>query len=76
MLNSDDTTMRQAARQSLLTHLQRRKIPPPAEENDAQFLCFKIKENGKLDIRTPGLSVHSDWMDLNDLCHRSGLQLK
>ena len=48
----------------------------PAKENERQFLGFKITNNGKLDIRTAGFVVRSEWMDLNDLCHRSGINLK
>ncbi len=29
----------------------------------------------KLDIKTAGFGVRSDWLDLNDLCQRTGLQL-
>jgi hypothetical protein len=75
MLNCDDVTVREMARESLLLHMQRRKIPP-AKENERQFLGFKIKDNGKLDIKTAGFGVRSDWMDLNDLCHRSRINLK
>ncbi|CAL8238213.1 unnamed protein product, partial [Merluccius merluccius] len=75
MLSSDDLKLREMARESLLLHLQRRKVPP-AVENEPQFLGFKRKENGKLDINATGFGVRSDWMDLNDLCHRLGLQLE
>ena len=74
MLNNDDSTVREMARESLIQHMQRRKVPP-ALENEPQFLGFKTKGNGKLDIKAAGFGVRSDWMDLNDLCHRSGLQL-
>ena len=75
MLNSDDATVREMARASFLLHMQRRKVPP-ARENERQFLGFRLKDNGKLDIRATGFGVRSDWMDLNDLCHRCGLHLK
>ncbi|KAK0132961.1 Peptidyl-prolyl cis-trans isomerase FKBP7 [Merluccius polli] len=74
MLNNDDMTVRELARESLFLHLQRRKIPI-ASQNEPQFLGFKLKQNGKLDIKAAGFGVRSDWLDLNDLCHRIGLQL-
>ncbi len=40
-----------------------------------RVLGFKLKPNGKLDIKTAGFGVRSDWLDLNDLCQRTGLQL-
>ena len=30
----------------------------------------------KLDSQAKGFGVWSDWPDLNDLCHRTGVQLK
>ncbi len=74
MLNNDDISVRELARESLFLHLQRRKIPA-ASCNEPQFLGFKLKQNGKLDIKTAGFGVRSDWLDLNDLCQRTGLQL-
>lgn len=53
---------------------QRRKIPA-ASINESQFLGFKLKQNGKLDIKAAGFGVRSDWLDLNDLCCRIGIQL-
>ncbi len=74
MLNNDDTSVRELARESLFLHLQRHKIPA-ASCNEPQFLGFKLKVNGKLDIKTAGFGVRSDWLDLNDLCQCTGLQL-
>ena len=75
MLNNSDRTVREMAHASLIQHLGKRKIPF-AKENDEQFLGFKVKSNGKLDNRAAGFGVRSDWLDLNDLCHRTGLRLE
>lgn len=40
-----------------------------------QFLGFKLKPNGKQDIKATGFSVRSNWLDLNVLCQCTGLQL-
>ncbi|KAL1268590.1 hypothetical protein QQF64_033953 [Cirrhinus molitorella] len=75
MLNNDDATVRELAHESLFLHLKRRKVPA-ALCGEPQFLRFRpLKSNGKLDIRTAGFGVRSDWLDLNDLCQRTGLQL-
>ena len=44
MLNNDDMTVRELARESLFLHLQRRKIPI-ASQNEPQFLRFKLKQS-------------------------------
>ncbi|KAI9541250.1 hypothetical protein NQZ68_032254 [Dissostichus eleginoides] len=63
------------ARASLLLDLQRRKIPlAGADQNN--FLGFRRKDSGKLDSQAKGFGVWSDWPDLNDLCNRTGVQLK
>ncbi len=49
--------------------------PPRCGEEDS-FLGFKRKTNGKLDGRAQGFGVSSDWPDLNDLCWRTGTELK
>ena len=67
MLNSDDQFVRTLARSSLFLDLKRRKVPL-ARGSDSNFLGFKRKPNGKLDSRSPGFGVWSDWPDLNDLC--------
>ena len=67
--------MREFAQASLLLHLRRRKVPPSTSE-DASFLGFKKKPNGKLYINTPGFGERSDWLDLNDLCYRANIQLR
>ncbi|XP_034086410.1 uncharacterized protein LOC117555601 [Gymnodraco acuticeps] len=75
MLNNDDVTVREMARASLLLDLQRRKIPlASADQNN--FLGFRRKDSGKLDSQARGFGVWSDWPDLNDLCNRTGVQLK
>ncbi|XP_033977699.1 uncharacterized protein LOC117475536 isoform X4 [Trematomus bernacchii] len=75
MLNNDDVTVREMARASLLLDLQRRKIPlASADQNN--FLGFRRKDSGKLDSQAKGFGVWSDWPDLNDLCNRTGVQLK
>ncbi|KAK0146073.1 hypothetical protein N1851_014667 [Merluccius polli] len=63
MLNNDDMTVRELARKSLFLHLQRGKIPI-ASQNEPQFLGFKLKQNGKLDIKAAGFGLCSDWLDL------------
>ena len=45
------------------------------DTNKSQVLGFKLKQNGKLDSRAAWFRVRSDWLDLKDLCHRTGLQL-
>lgn len=40
------------------------------------FLGFKRKDNGKLDAQAQGFGVGSDWPELNDLCRRTGTELK
>ena len=75
MLNNSDPTVREMARASLIQPLGKRKFPF-AKDNDKQFLGFKVKSNGKLDNRAAGFGVRSDWLDLNDLCHRNGLRLE
>lgn len=67
MLNSDDQYVRELARGSLFIDLKRRKVPL-ARGSDPNFLGFKTKPSGKLDSRSPGFGVWSDWPDLNDLC--------
>ncbi|KAF3837885.1 hypothetical protein F7725_009653 [Dissostichus mawsoni] len=63
------------ARASLLLDLHRRKIPlASADQNN--FLGFRRKDSGKLDSQAKGFGVWSDWPDLNDLCNRTGVQLK
>ena len=54
MLNRDDSAVRELARAPL--HLRRNKAPPSTSE-DASFLGFKKKPNGKLDTNTPGFGV-------------------
>ncbi len=75
MLNCDDVCMRQMARASLLLDFKRRKVLHACGEEDS-FLGFKRKTNGKLDGRAQGFGVSSDWPDLNDLCWRTGTELK
>ena len=60
--NNDDPMVRELARESLFLHLQRRKIPI-ASQNKPQFLGFKLKQNGKLDIKAAGFGVRFDWLD-------------
>ena len=75
MLNNDDVTVREMARASLLLDLRRRKVPlATADQNN--FLGFRRKDSGKLDTQARGFGVWSDWPDLNDLCNRTGVQLK
>ncbi|KAF3851819.1 hypothetical protein F7725_005174 [Dissostichus mawsoni] len=58
------------ARASLLLDLHRRKIPlASADQNN--FLGFRRKDSGKLDSQAKGFGS-----DLNDLCNRTGVQLK
>ena len=75
MLNNDDATVREMARASLLLDLRRRKVPLAATDQN-NFLGFRRKESGKLDPQDKGFGAWSDWPDLNDLCNRSGVQLK
>ncbi len=75
MLNCDDVSVRQMARASLLLDFKRRKVLHACGEEDS-FLGFKRKTNGKLDGRAQGFGVSSDWPDLNDLCWRTGTELK
>ena len=75
MLNNDDVTVREMARASLLLDLRRRKVPLAAADQN-NFLGFRRKDSGKLDTRDRGFGVWSDWPDLNDLCNRTGVQLK
>ncbi len=56
----DDTSVRELARESLFLHLQRFKIPA-ALCNEPQFLGFKLKPNGKLDIKTDGFGLQLSW---------------
>ena len=67
MLNNDDQYVRELARSSLFVDMKRRKVPL-AGDLDPSFLGFKRKHSGKLDSRSPGFGVWSDWLDLNDLC--------
>ena len=67
MLNNDDQYVRELARSSLFLDLKRRKVPL-ARDLDPSFLGFRRKLSGKLDSRSPGFGVWSDWLDLNDLC--------
>ncbi|KAJ8351372.1 hypothetical protein SKAU_G00228480 [Synaphobranchus kaupii] len=76
MLNSDDTTVRELARASLLLDLRRRKVPIVTNGHQDNFLGFKRKVSGKLDTRAAGFGVWSDWPDLNDLCNRAQVELK
>ncbi len=75
MLNCDDISVRQMARASLLLDFKRRKVLHACGGEDS-FLGFKRKTNGKLDGRAQGFGVSSDWPDLNDLCWRTGTELK
>ena len=74
MLNSDDNTVRELARSSLFLDMRRRKVPL-AREGEPSFLGFRRKPSLKLDTRSPGFGVWSDWPDLNDLCVRVGVAL-
>ena len=40
------------------------------------FLGYRRKPSGKLDSRSPGLGVWSDWPDLNDLCGWANVALE
>ena len=75
MLNNDDATVREMARASLLLDLRRRKVPLATSDQN-NFLGFRRKESGILDSQDKGFGAWSDWPDLNDLCNRSGVQLK
>lgn len=75
MLNSDDTTVRELARASLLLDLERRKVPR-ASEQPSSFLGFRKKPTGKLDTNAAGFGVNSDWPDLNDLCNWTDVSLE
>ncbi|KAG5282738.1 hypothetical protein AALO_G00059380, partial [Alosa alosa] len=75
MLNCDDTSVRQMARASLMLDFKRRKVLHACSGED-NFLGFKRKPNGKLDGQAQGFGVSSDWPDLNDLCQRTGTELK
>ena len=75
MLNNDDATVQEMARASLLLVLRRRKVPLATTDQN-NFLGFRRKHSGKLDSQAKGFGVWSDWPDLNDLCNRSGVQLK
>ncbi|CAB1421857.1 unnamed protein product [Pleuronectes platessa] len=70
MLNNDDAAVRELARASLLLDLRRRKVPL-ANTGQENFLGFRRKGNGKLDIQAAGCGCRSDWPDLNDLCNRA-----
>ena len=74
MLNSDDRTVRELARASLLLDMERRKVPR-ARDLTPSFLGFKQKPSGKLDTNAAGFGVNSDWPDLNDLCNWSDVSL-
>ena len=74
MLNNNDQHVREQARASLFLDLQRRKVPL-ASGSEPHFLGFRKKPNGKLDSRSPGFGVWSDWPDLNDLCGWSDVAL-
>lgn len=74
MLNSDDRTVRELARASLLLDMERRKVARVRELHPS-FLGFKLKPSGKLDTNAAGFGVNSDWPDLNDLSHWSGDEL-
>ncbi|XP_055721691.1 estrogen receptor beta-2-like [Salvelinus fontinalis] len=71
----DDSTVRELARASLLLDLRRRKVPLATDIED-NFLHFWRKANGQLDTRAVGFGVWSDWPDLNDLCNRTGVELR
>ena len=76
MLNSDDRTVRELARASLLLDMERRKVPRARDPDLASsFLGFKKKQNGKLDTNAAGFGVNSDWPDLNDLCNWSDVSI-
>ena len=75
MLNCDDKDVRELARSSLFLDLRRRKVPL-ARESEPHFLGFRRKPSGKLDTRSAGFGVWSDWPDLNDLCVRTGVSLE
>ena len=75
MLNNDDDTVREMARASLFLDLGKRKVPR-AREAEQSFLGFRKKANGKLETNAPGFGVRSDWPDLNDLCHWTGVNLQ
>ncbi len=75
MLDCDDVSMRQMARASLLLDFKRRKVLHACGGEDS-FLGFNRKTNGNLDGRAQGFGVSSDWPDLNDLCWRTGTELK
>ena len=74
MLNSDDPTVRELARASLLLDMGKRKVPR-VEDTRPSFLGFKQKPSGKLDTNAAGFGVNSDWPDLNDLANWSDVSL-
>ncbi len=74
MLNCDDISVRQMARASLLLILKDGRCYTHVVRKTASWVLKKT--NGKLDGRAQGFGVSSDWPDLNDLCWRTGTELK
>lgn len=76
MLNNDDATVKEMARNGLFFLDFRRRKVPLATATQNNFLGFRRKDSGKLDSQAKGFGVWSDWPDLNDLCNRTGVELE
>lgn len=61
---SQQVIYREQARASLFRDLK----VPLVRGSDPSFQGYRRIPNGKLDSRSPGFGVWSDWRDLNDLC--------
>ena len=76
LLNSDDQQVREQARASLFLDLRGARSPWRGGQTHMHFLGYRRKPSGKLDSRSPGFGVWSDWPDLNDLCGWANVALE
>ena len=75
LLNRYDQPVRELSRKSLFLHHCTSKCAKYSL-CPIMFLRFKLKRNGKLDIKAAGFEVRSEWLDVNDhRSHRIALQL-
>ena len=76
-LNSDDDQVQLTARESLRLHMEKRKVSLFDETSDTllQFAGYQTDENGLLVKHTKAVWGRSDYIDLNNLCCRLGVEL-
>ena len=74
MLNSDDNQVRLVARESFQLHMNKRKVNL-VKSDDPSFGGYEINEAGIIKKNSKQCLSKSQWVELNELCARAGIQL-